>query len=253
MDESRHPNPLIRQIHKLQDHVNAYRENTRNFYFDVILSTVKCPKCGSRLKMAGQSRCRCQCGLVLDPTIKFQKSPCCGSQLIHKVFHYACSVCGKTVASRFIFNERIFDKAYFRQMMQSCREKRKQKLEKMRKLFAGCRSDPLQLVDSPELNEIPGLSEDLDTFISSEAESGHELEIDISDSFKMEFYRKHILSELNWDPVDFSNISPLTENRNKDRARRFITLIFMQNENEVKIEQQEKDLLIQKVYNEAHC
>ena len=68
----------------------------------------------------------------------------------------------------------------------------------------------------------------------------------------MENYRKHILSELNWDPVDFSRIAPLIDNRNKDRARRFITLIFMQNENEVKIEQHETDLMIQKVYNEAH-
>jgi len=252
MDESYHPNPLIRRMNRVQNYVNAYSQNTRTFYFDVILSTVKCPRCGGRLKMTGQSQCRCQCGLILDPTIEFQLSPCCNSSLIHKTFHYACLVCGKTVASRFIFNERIFDKEYFKEMMQSCRERKKQKLEKMKKLLAGSRSDPLELIDPPELNELPGLSEDLNAFLASETESGHELEINISDSFKMEFYRKHILSQLNWDPVGFSKISPLTDNRNKDRARRFVTLIFMQNENEVKIEQQNTDLLIQKVYNEAH-
>ena len=43
---------------------------------------------------------------------------------------------------------------------------------------------------------------------------------------------------LGWNPVHFSEIPPLEDNRRRDSAWRFITLIYMQNDQEVEIEQE---------------
>ena len=68
----------------------------------------------------------------------------------------------------------------------------------------------------------------------------------------MGHYREHILSILDWDSVLFSNMSPLTEDWRLDKIWRFITLIFMENDREVKLTQHGSDLRVQKVYNEAY-
>lgn len=252
MDKTRHQNFLVQQINQVKDQLDDYRRKVRSFYFRVILSTVKCPQCDGRLKMTGQSRCACACGLVLDPTIEFQTSQCCGAKLLKKTFHYVCSRCGKTTTSRFIFNERVFDKTYFKEMMRTCRERKKRKQEEIRKLLASSRSNHLDLMVEPDLDAIPDLLVDLDEFILSRMENDENMLPNSADCFQMEEYRSHILSGLNWNPIEFSAITPLMVDNRRDRACRFITLIFMQNEHEVEIQQLESDLLIQKVYSEAH-
>ena len=253
MGEYPHPNPLVQGIQQVQKHVDDFRDKVRSFYFDVILSTVKCPQCAGQLHMIDQSQCQCECGLIRDPTLEFQFSPCCGVRLCRKTYHYACSSCEKTVASRFVFNERVFDTAYFKEMMRVSRERRQRKREEIRKLLAASRSDRLELMDIPDLDTIPGLVTELDDFIKTHAETQQDLVIDFDDTFDIAKYRNHILTSLSWNPVDFSGIAPLTDNRRMDRAWRFITLIFMQNDQEVEIEQCENDLIIQRLYHEAHC
>ena len=252
MGEYQHPNPLVRGIQQVQRQVDDFRDKARNFYFDVILSTVKCPKCQGLLHMCGQSQCQCECGLILDPTLEFQFSPCCGVRLCRKTFHYACSLCGKTAASRFIFTERVFDANYFKESMRTYRERKQRKREEIRQLLAASRSDRLELMDMPNLDTIPGLVTELDEFIKAHAKTPQDFLIDFDDTFDIAKYRNHILTSLSWNPVVFSGIAPLTDNRRMDRAWRFITLIFMQSDQEVEIVQGENDLLIQRVYNEAH-
>ena len=104
----------------------------RLFYFEVVLSPYGCPLCDGRLKMTGQSQCSCTCGYTFDPTTVFQKSTCCQAKLIMKTFHYACSQCHKTAVSRFLFDEKVFDKKYFREMMEESRERKKKKREEKR-------------------------------------------------------------------------------------------------------------------------
>ena len=251
--EYKHPNPLVRGIQQVQKHVDDFRNKARSFYFDVILSAVKCPQCQGRLHMCGQSQCQCECGLTLDPTLEFQISPCCGAKLNRKTYHYACFSCGKTVVSRFVFNERVFDAAYFKEMMRVSRERKQRKREEIRQLLAASRSDRLELMVVPDLDTIPGLVTDLDEFINSQTETHQDFETGLRDTFDMADYRYHILAGLGWNPVGFSEFAPLNDDRRRDRAWRFITLIFMQNDQEVEIEQGEHDLLIQRLYHEAHC
>jgi hypothetical protein len=250
VDEIRSRNELIQQFQHVQTRVGDYKQRAKDFYFKVIFSTICCPKCGGQLKMSGQSRCSCLCGRTLDPTIEFQKSSCCGTKLIRKTFHYACTKCHRSVPSRFIFDERIFDKTYFRQLMRESRERKKRKREEIRQLLAGSRSGSLPLLEEPDLESIPGLLDDLDNFIETEEPGNYQL--DEGHIFNIDKYRDHILSLLGWNPVRFHKILSMDEDQRRDRVWRFITLIFMQNDQEIEIEQLENDLLIQRAYNEAH-
>jgi hypothetical protein len=114
LDGSLIRNPLVHQINGILEYVDAYKERVRDFYFQVLLSQHACPTCGDALHMTGASECSCQSGHIFDPTVSFQSSPCCHARLIRKTFHYACSRCHETVASKFLFDERVFDAEYFR-------------------------------------------------------------------------------------------------------------------------------------------
>ena len=132
LDETRiqdklNDNPLIRKICGIMGSVNSFKQRARQFYFEVILSSYSCPVCDGSLQMTGLSQCTCACGKILDPTLTFQKSTCCGARLTRKTFHYACSRCHKTATSQFLFDEKIFDKQYFREMMRESRQRFKRK------------------------------------------------------------------------------------------------------------------------------
>lgn len=90
--------PLVRTVLPVISRVNDLKERVKAFYYEVILSPYRCPRCSGRLFMIGQSQCSCQCGNSLDPTLSFQKSGC-GAKLTRKTFHYACSLCSQVVPS----------------------------------------------------------------------------------------------------------------------------------------------------------
>ena len=165
-------NPLLSEIKEVISRVADFKERVRSFYFEVVLSGYNCPECGGRLKMIGQSECACSCGKTFDPTTVFQNSSCCGSNLVRKTFHYACFSCNKTVPSRFLFDEKLFDKAYFQEMMKESRRKAKQKREEIRKLLAESRSGNMQFIEDPDLDSIPGLLNDLNDFIKQSEDMG---------------------------------------------------------------------------------
>ena len=244
-------NPLISEIQLILKQVSKFKERARSFYFEVILSVHNCPKCTGRLQMVGQAKCTCSCGNTFDPTLAFQKSICCSAKLIRKTFHYVCSCCNKTVPSRFLFDEKVFDKAYFREMMQESRKKAKQKREEIRKLLSESRSGVLPLLQEPNLDLIPGLLHDLNDFIQQSDEMGQHI-FDTENDFNMDDYRNHIISVLTWNSKLFSDITPLIKNYRRDRIRRFITLIFMEHDREIELTQDQSDIWVQKVYNETY-
>jgi len=226
-------NPLIRAIGRVLGQIEAFRKQVRSFYFEVILSGYECPECGGHLQMTGQSQCSCSCGNTLDPTLSFQKSTCCDARLVRKTFHYACPRCHNTVPSRFLFDEKLFNKAYFQEMMRESRERAKRKKEEIRRFLAESRSSALQLMDGPLLESIPDLIQDLDDFIKNGASEVCPFPFDAHSDFRMDDYHNHIMSALGWDSMLFSDIAPLTDDDRRDRVWRFITLIFMQNDHEV--------------------
>ena len=158
-------NPLIHQINGILEYVDAYKEKVRDFYFRVLLSQHACPTCGDALHMTGVSECSCRSGHLFDPTVAFQPSPCCQARLIRKTFHYACARCHKTVPSRFLFDERVFDAEYFREMMREHRDHVKSRREEIGRLLAESRSGALLLMEEPRLDALPDFLQDLDAFI----------------------------------------------------------------------------------------
>jgi hypothetical protein len=246
-------NPAVKEIREVLDRVSVFKNKAKQYYFEVILSGFQCPACVGQLHMTGSSQCSCSCGNVFDPTLVFQKSACCGAGLIRKTFHYACSKCRKSTPSRFIFDERVFDKAYFREMMRESRERKKKKREEIRELLAESRSESFSLSEKPDLDSIPGLIEDLNEYIQNALDESNQYSFDVDQPFDMDKYREHILSMLCWDSRLFSDIVPIIEDNRKDRVRRFITLIFMEHEREVELIQLGDDLSVQRRYNEAYA
>jgi hypothetical protein len=243
-------NNLLHEMNQIMTVVDQFKTKTRRFYFEVVLSKYSCPDCGGKLKMTGTSRCSCNCGQALDPTLMFQKSVCCGAVLIKKTFHYACSRCRQSVASRFIFDERVFDKHYFREMMRQSRKRKLRKREAMKMLLAASRSQDLHLEQAPDLSVIPGLLEDLDAFIDNDMLNLGDCTHHDGLRFDINQYRRHLRRIISWSKTRFSAIASLLEDERQDRVWRFVTLVFMQHEGEVQLVQDSNDLFIRRVFHE---
>jgi hypothetical protein len=253
LDGSLIRNPLLHQINGILEYVDAYKERVRDFYFQVLLSQHVCPTCGDALRMSGTSECSCHSGHIFDPTVAFQPSPCCQARLIRKTFHYACSRCHETIPSRFLFDERVFDAEYFREMMRDHRDHIKSRREEIGRLLAESRSGALLLMEEPRLDTLPDFLQDLDAFIL-----GNPIPLccdafELKSDFNLAAYRAHILSLLSHHTLRFSDISPLTDDDRRDRARRFITLVFMDNDREINLQQHGNDLLIRRYDHEAYA
>jgi len=245
--------PLVGAMVKVQGRMAGFKERVRAYYFEVVLSPHQCPECGGRLKMTMQSLCSCSCGKTFDPTLEFQRSGCCGARLARRTYHYACSRCQEMVPSRFIFDERVFDSAYFREMMRESRARAKQRKEEIGRLLMEARSGTLPLLEEPNLGSIHGLLEDLDLFVQQGSQDVQPCGFEPKQEFSMAEYRDHILSNLGWGAVSFSGIPPMSEEGRRDRAWRFITLVFMQDDRMVNLIQEGDNIWVQRLANEAHA
>ena len=150
-----------------------------------------------------------------------------------------------------MFDERVFDKHYFREMMQKSRERKQQKREVLRQLLAASRSDTLQLTEAPDITAIPGLVEDLDAFVQTESLGLGDLLPNDGPCFDMGRYRRHILSVLSWNGLRFSQVPDMIEESRMDRVWRFVTLVSMQHDGEVDMVQEANDLFIRRVFHET--
>ena len=154
---------------------------------------------------------------------------------------------------RFIFDERVFDSAYFREMMRESRARAKQRREEIGRFLSEARSGTLLLTEEPVLESINGLLEDLDVFVQRGSEDVPACGFEPRQEFSMALYRDHILASLGWDAISFSGIPPMSEESRRDRAWRFITLVFMQNERVVDLIQEGDNIWVQRLQNEAHA
>lgn len=246
----RYGNPLLIGMGQVQQRLSDFKTRAKEFYFQVLLSKYSCPECGQELAMSGTSECSCPAGHVIDPTLTFQKSGCCGQRLIRKIQHYSCSGCGRTIASRFIFDEQIFDAEYFRARMREHRIRTQRKREDVRRLLAENRSGEWLLTEQPDLEAVPGLLEALDGFVEPDQVETIILD-EPEDQYDFCAYRSHLLADLGWSPVLFSEMDPLTGNARQDRIWRFMTLLFMDQAREIDLSQHGQDLLIRRVNREA--
>jgi len=241
---------ILSDIEKVQFSVKVFKEQSKLYYFDVLFSKYRCPICTKKPIFNGLSQAECICGYSFDPTLEFQQSRCCNVHLVRQIYHYVCSHCGKYVKSLFLFDERLFDKEYFKEMMAKSREKKRLKMERYNQSIRE-RSNDLILCDDFNIEDIEDLSTDLNELIKIDNQSILPEENPETDEFDMYRYRTHILMGLTSDEFLFNNLTPLSKDSQKDRTWKFITLIFMEHEREVWLTQYGNDILVERY--ETHC
>ena len=247
-----HPLPnataFLQAAERLAESVARYRAEARRFYYAVLRARYRCPACGARMRFAACDCWSCDCGHTLDPSLVFALSPCCGVKLIRNHAHYACARCRGRVASPFLFDERLFDRVYFRERMRQTRERRRTKREEMRKRLAGTRSPPVVAGEGLHLHDVPGLAGDLDAFLGMASRQPEPAAPE--DVFDLDCYKSHIRAALEGHERLFTAIPPLPPGGRRDRVRRFMTLLFLEHEGELRLVQYGERLLVEP--NEAH-
>jgi len=220
-----------------------YAKHARDFYFELLLTTHLCPACGEKMRVMAPGQWRCRCSVALDPTIEFQRSVCCDARLRRKRCHYACTRCGTQVASKFLFQERLFDGQYFCEKMSESRQRKRRRREAMQRLLAASRSLDVAITECPTDSDLISFSQVLDAFV------GHDQMVDADaflgrDCFQMEAYRSMVLASLEGRTVRFDTLPSVCPDQRLDRIRRFITLLFMEQAHEVWLEQRDHGILV---------
>ncbi len=232
---------LLADIETCQRAIETFRQKVREYYFEVLLGLYRCPVCDSRFTLVEGGQADCPCGWQGDPTIEFQNSDCCRTKLIRKRLHYICSRCHKITPSIFLFDERLFDRNYFIEKMRRLREKGRIERFENSLLLLSNRSDVLSLTEEINFDSIPGLIEDLDGIIGINQGNPDFLINREEPTFSR--YKQYVLSLLHGE-ILFSSISPIGPDSRLDTVYRFISLIFMENEQEVILIQYGNDILV---------
>jgi len=239
----------LRNIECIEGIVENYKKSAKQFYFDVLFGKYRCPQCHGILCLTGPSMAACQCGLIIDPTIEFQRSNCCNKPLVKRICHYACTKCWKSVRSQFLFDERLFDRAYFREMVAKSRQRKRYK-EELRKAQIRFCSGELLLLSKINRDWIDDFEGDLNEFVSS-AEKPYDSDIfDTGKDFDLCEYWHHIQRQIDSNEIFFSDIIPLYDDSRKDRARCFVALVFMEHDRQVWMTEYNDDILVERY--EAH-
>ena len=235
--------PLLFGVSKAVAAIRRFKVHVREYFYEVALFGLSCSSCGGALKMRGEGVCSCADGHRFDPTEAFQRSQCCAEGLVKRRFHYECEHCGDFNKSRFLFEERVFDADYFRERMQEARRQKRARKERVRLMLGDSRSDPIVFDGIPDLDAIPGLLGALNDFIEDAPVS--ESAFGLDDRFDLPRYREVILSFLGGVSASFDAFPPLSTDVRTDRARRFVTLIYLEHEREVRLSQYGDNILVE--------
>lgn len=221
----------------------ALRKQVRDLLYEIVLLHRECPVCQRpSLRMLRESWCQCRCCQAeFDPTVQYQACPDCESGLVRRVSHYWCPRCRKTVPSHYCVDERVFDPEYFRTMMQESRQRRQAQLESVRQMLAESRSRPITLDCQPDAPA--DWEADLDAAIGA-AITPAIWETDNRDRFDYRQYHDHILDLVKGCVVRFDGVASLIANSRLDRVFRFITIIIMDHEGELRVLQNREGTIL---------
>jgi len=240
---------ILKNVDCLETTIKNYKKSAKDYYFEVLFNKFRCPQCAGVLRIIGPSTALCECGFIVDPTIEFQKSNCCNKSLVKKICHYACSKCGKTVRSLFLFNERLFDSLYFSEMVAKSR-RQKRRMVALQKARIRYRSGDLLLLSKIDLSRIEKFETDLDEFVSDANKQADSDDFDTGNDFDLLKYWRHISRQIGSNEMFFSEISPIFNDSRQDRARCFTALVFMEHERQIWMTEYGDDILVERY--EAH-
>lgn len=218
-------------------------EKIRRFYYRVVLAGFRCPKCESSLLMVADGLCRCKgCGREFDPTIEFQSCVHCGGKVRLKISRYFCSLCRQEVASKFLFDGRVYDRQYFAGRMAKSRQQKKIQREELKQKAIQYRSNEIE-------TEPANFSSMADLLIAIDGLTKGitpEIVIPQKDEFDLNRYESHIQAHIGGVAVNLRDMPPLHENKRKDLIWRFIAVIFLAHAGIVDIEQDGLDIMVMK-------
>ena len=234
---------IIQLAFDMADAVGLFVQKAKKFYYNVMLFGYRCPKCSGDLTMAAEGLCRCNsCKCEFDPTVQFQRCSSCGGLPVLRVRRYCCNSCGSDIRSKFLFDGLVFDRQYFKVRMAESRQRKKERIERVREMLAQSRSDTLPL-EAMDLNAAPGLLEALNNLT---AMTEADFEITSRDKFDLKRYESHIQAHIQDFAINLYEIPPLIENPRKDLIWRFIAVIFLAHTGIVDIWQEGSDIMVRK-------
>jgi len=232
---------IIERALGLAQAVAGFVAGARQFFHAVMLYGHRCPRCGGSLQMEREGQCRCRgCGDIFDPTAAFQRCPACGGSARLRIRRYECVTCHTEVVSRFLFDGRVFDAAYFRQKMAEYRRRKRELRNRVRQMLSGTRSNAIA-VPPAELAGVPGLLEALNSLTAG---TEAVLTAGIEKRFDLHRYQKHIQAHLQLFPTALDDLPPLSENRRLDRIWRFVAIIFLAHAGLVNVWQEGENILV---------
>lgn len=238
---------LIAASFQIQEAAERYAHNAKLFYYQSVLYFHKCHSCAGRLVMQSESKCRClSCNAQFDPTVAFLRCSACGGAVRLQVRRYACVDCGSDVPSRFVFDGLVFDCDYFRCKMAEHRERKRERLARVRELLSGSCSGRLDL---QPLEEAP-LANLFDALAGIEAAPSF-LQIDrFEPIFDLPHYQRHLQAHASTIALTLDELSPLSENRRISRIGCFIAAVFLAHLGVLRIWQDGPDVMI--IQNETN-
>ena len=232
---------IIRYAFRLGEAVECFVQKGKRFFYRVMLLGHACPKCNGSLEMIRDGQCKCEkCAYQFDPTIEFQRCSSCGGLPVLRVRRYVCKQCGSDIISRYLFEGLVFDRKYFREKIAESRQRKKEQRERVRKMLAESRSDPLML-EATDLDSVPGLVDVLNSLTKGLDES---VKLELKSQFDLNRYQDHINKCLTSEPMDLREIPPLIENLKIDLIWRFIAIIFLQHYGQIDIQQQQEEIMV---------
>jgi hypothetical protein len=234
---------IIRRAFEMFEAVQCFFGKARRFYYMVVLLGHRCSRCNGRLSMTAESRCKCvKCGFEFDPTVEFQRCSACGGIPILRVRRYYCKNCGSEVTSKFLFDTLPFEREYFKAKMAESRKRKKEQLERVRRMLAESRSADLPM-QTADLNGIPGLLEALNSLTAG---MDTDFAVQRKDEFDLGRYERHIQAHIRDFAINLFDIPPLSKDARKDLIWRFIAVIFLAHTGVVEIRQAGTDIMVTK-------
>lgn len=235
---------LLAHLARIEERVAQLAAATRAFFYELMLCGEACPWCEGSLVMIREGWCRCEvCERAFDPTVHLQRCTACEGGLALQVRRYACWRCGRDVASRFLFDGKVFDTAYFREKMAESRQRKaQQRLDHGQRQVAR-RSPPVELLPANE-----ALGDELTEAINGLVGVANPPPVEIEgDTFDLARYQARLLAKLDARSRAIDAISDDPSQPRRERARLFIAAVFLEHAGRVVLHQRGTTIEVQRI------